>query len=148
MDVDFIGVPVDEHGRLTGANLRETLDKVGADGLFAVVATAGTTNFGIVDDLASVAEVCRELGVWFHVDGAYGGAGLAAPSIRHLYAGIEHADSFVGRPAQVVLRAVRLLRADLPRPAQWPRPRTPRRPATSTSSPTRPTGTPPTTRSA
>ena len=98
MDVDFVGVPVDDNGRLTGANLRETIDKVGADGLFAVVATAGTTNFGIVDDLASVAEVCRELGVWFHVDGAYGGAGLAAPSVRHLYAGIEHADSFVVDP--------------------------------------------------
>ena len=76
----------------------QTLEKVGPDGLFAVVATAGTTNFGIVDDLASVAEVCRELGVWFHVDGAYGGAGLAAPSIRHLYAGIEHADSFTVDP--------------------------------------------------
>jgi L-2,4-diaminobutyrate decarboxylase len=98
MDVDFIGVPVDENGRLTGANLRETLEKVGAEGLFAVVATAGTTNFGIVDDLASVAEVCQELGVWFHVDGAYGGAGLAAPSISHLYAGIDQADSFVVDP--------------------------------------------------
>jgi L-2,4-diaminobutyrate decarboxylase len=98
MDVDFIGVPVDEDGRLTGANLRETLEKVGAEGLFAVVATAGTTNFGIVDDLASVAEVCQELGVWFHVDGAYGGAGLAAPSISHLYAGIDQADSFVVDP--------------------------------------------------
>ncbi len=98
MDVDFIGVPVDENGRLTGANLRAALDQVGADGLFAVVATAGTTNFGIVDDLASVAEVCRDLGAWFHVDGAYGGAGLAAPSVRHLYDGIEHADSFVVDP--------------------------------------------------
>ena len=65
---------------------------------FAVVATAGTTNFGIVDDLASVAEVCREFGIWFHVDGAYGGAGLAAPSVRHLFAGIEHADSFIVDP--------------------------------------------------
>jgi L-2,4-diaminobutyrate decarboxylase len=98
MDVDFIGVPVDENGRLTGANLRETLEKVGAEGLFAVVATAGTTNFGIVDDLASVAQACQELGVWFHVDGAYGGAGLAAPSISHLYAGIDQADSFVVDP--------------------------------------------------
>ena len=63
-----------------------------------MVATAGTTNFGIVDDLASVAEVCAELGVWFHVDGAYGGAGLAAPSIRHRYDGIEQADSFIVDP--------------------------------------------------
>ena len=40
----------------------------------------------------------RELGAWFHVDGAYGGAGLFAPSIRHAYDGIEHADSFVVDP--------------------------------------------------
>ncbi|HEX3005484.1 MAG TPA: pyridoxal-dependent decarboxylase [Angustibacter sp.] len=98
MDVDFVGVPVDEHGRLTGDNLRRTLEHAGADGLFAVVATAGTTNFGIVDDLDSVADVCAELGVWFHVDGAYGGAGLAAPSIRHRYAGVERCDSFIVDP--------------------------------------------------
>jgi glutamate/tyrosine decarboxylase-like PLP-dependent enzyme len=98
MDVDFIGVPVDEKGRLTGENLRATLEAVGTEGVFAVVATAGTTNFGIVDDLDSVAEVCAELGVWFHVDGAYGGAGLAAPSIRDLYAGVERADSFIVDP--------------------------------------------------
>ena len=98
MDVDFIGVPVDDEGRLTGDNLRATLESVGTQGLFAVVATAGTTNFGIVDDLASVAQVCAELGVWFHVDGAYGGAGLAADSIRHLYNGIERADSFIVDP--------------------------------------------------
>ena len=98
MDVDFLGVPVDELGRLSGDNLRRTLEATDADGLFAVVATAGTTNFGVVDDLASVAAVCAELGVWFHVDGAYGGAGLAAPSIRPLYDGIEAADSFIVDP--------------------------------------------------
>ena len=70
----------------------------GPETFFAVVATSGTTNFGIVDDLESVSEVCREFGIWFHVDGAYGGAGLAAPSVRHLYAGIEHADSFIVDP--------------------------------------------------
>jgi glutamate/tyrosine decarboxylase-like PLP-dependent enzyme len=98
MDVDFIGVPVDEAGRLTGPNLRATLESTGTDGVLAVVATAGTTNFGIVDDLRSVADVCAELGVWFHVDGAYGGAGLAAPSIRARYDGIERADSFIVDP--------------------------------------------------
>jgi L-2,4-diaminobutyrate decarboxylase len=98
MDTELVGVPVDEHMRLTGDNLRAVLEAEGPESFFAVVATAGTTNFGIVDDLASVAEVCRELGIWFHVDGAYGGAGLAAPSVRHLYAGIEHADSFIVDP--------------------------------------------------
>jgi glutamate/tyrosine decarboxylase-like PLP-dependent enzyme len=98
MDTELVGVPVDEHMRLTGDNLRAVLEAEGPESFFAVVATAGTTNFGIVDDLASVAEVCREHGIWFHVDGAYGGAGLAAPSVRHLYAGIEHADSFIVDP--------------------------------------------------
>src|SRR4029079_13615608 len=65
---------------------------------FAVVGTAGTTNFGIVDDLAAVAAVCAELGIWFHVDGAYGGAALAAPSARHLFTGVERADSFIVDP--------------------------------------------------
>ena len=67
-------------------------------GLFAVVASAGTTNEGLVDDLADVASVAGEYGVWVHVDGAYGGAGLAAPSVRHLFDGIEQADSFIVDP--------------------------------------------------
>ena len=98
MDAEFIGVEGDANQRLSGPALRKVLEAEGPDTFFAVVATSGTTNFGIVDDLASVAEVCREYGIWFHVDGAYGGAGLAAPSVRHLYAGIEHADSFIVDP--------------------------------------------------
>jgi len=98
MDIDFVGVPVGEDGRLTGSALRIALERSGHDGVFAVVATAGTTNLGIVDDLDSVGVVCAELGLWFHVDGAYGLAGLAAPSVRHRFAGIERADSFVVDP--------------------------------------------------
>lgn len=98
MDAELTTVEPDERGRLTGERLREVLLANGPETYFAVVATAGTTNFGIIDDLTSVAEVCRELGIWFHVDGAYGGAGLAAPSVRHLYAGIEHCDSFIVDP--------------------------------------------------
>lgn len=98
MDAELVGVRSDEHQRLNGDNLCAVLEAEGPETFFAVVATAGTTNFGIVDDLASVAEVCREYGIWFHVDGAYGGAGLAAPTVRHLYAGIEQADSFIVDP--------------------------------------------------
>jgi glutamate/tyrosine decarboxylase-like PLP-dependent enzyme len=98
MDAEMVGVDVDDRGRLTGDRLREVLLAHGPETFFAVVATSGTTNFGIVDDLESVSQVCRELGIWFHVDGAYGGAGLAAPSVRHLYEGIEHADSFIVDP--------------------------------------------------
>src|SRR5439155_1097792 len=49
-------------------------------------------------DLAGAAAVAREHGLWLHVDGAYGGAGLFAPSVRAAYDGIEHADSFVVDP--------------------------------------------------
>jgi aromatic-L-amino-acid/L-tryptophan decarboxylase len=98
LEMDALTVSTPDH-RLTGAALRAA---VGADGdpasLAVVVATAGTTNAGIVDDLAGAAAVAREHGLWFHVDGAYGGAGLFAPSVRQAYDGIEHADSFVVDP--------------------------------------------------
>ena len=94
MGVELVTVPGE---RLTGEGLAPALAGV-ADRSFAVVATAGSTNLGLVDDLASVAEVCRRHGVWLHVDGAYGGAALAAPSARHRFAGIEHADSFIVDP--------------------------------------------------
>src|SRR4029077_8035072 len=64
----------------------------------AVVATAGTTNAGIIDDLESTSAVADGRGLWFHVDGAYGAAALAAPSARPLFAGIERADSLVVDP--------------------------------------------------
>jgi glutamate/tyrosine decarboxylase-like PLP-dependent enzyme len=103
MDVDVVPVEPDERGRLTGKGLRAALEASGdLDGLFGVVATAGTTNVGIVDDLAGVAQVCREHDLWFHVDGAYGGAGLAAPSVRRLFDGIEHADSLVIDPHKLL----------------------------------------------
>jgi glutamate/tyrosine decarboxylase-like PLP-dependent enzyme len=101
MDVEVVRVAGDARGRMTGEAVRETVALLPPEqraGLFAVVATAGATNTGIVDDLAGVAEVAAELGLWMHVDGAYGGAGLAAPSVRHLYAGIERADSFIVDP--------------------------------------------------
>ena len=97
MDAGALEIPADA-GRLTGAALRAALDADGGDGVFAVVATAGTTNAGLVDDLAGVAEVCRERGLWLHVDGAYGLAALCAPSARDRFAGIEHADSFIVDP--------------------------------------------------
>ncbi|HEY9245055.1 MAG TPA: pyridoxal-dependent decarboxylase [Streptosporangiaceae bacterium] len=98
LEMDPLVVHTGDH-RLTGAALRATIEADGhPESLAVVVATAGTTNAGIVDDLAGAAEVAREHGLWFHVDGAYGGAGLFAPSVRRGYDGIEHADSFVVDP--------------------------------------------------
>jgi glutamate/tyrosine decarboxylase-like PLP-dependent enzyme len=98
MDIDLLTVPGDERGRLTGDALARTLDERTEDNVFAVVATSGTTNFGIVDDLSGVADVAHDRGLWMHVDGAYGAAALAAPSARELFAGIERADSFIVDP--------------------------------------------------
>jgi len=98
LEMDTLTVETADH-QLTGAALRaavEADDKPAS--IAAVVATSGTTNAGIVDDLAGVAEVAREHGIWFHVDGAYGGSGLFAPSVRHKYDGIEYADSFIVDP--------------------------------------------------
>jgi glutamate/tyrosine decarboxylase-like PLP-dependent enzyme len=94
MDAGTVEVP---GGRLTGEKLRIALEADG-DGVFAVVATAGTTNLGQIDDLAGIAEVCGERGLWLHVDGAYGLGALCAPSVRDRFAGIERADSFIVDP--------------------------------------------------
>jgi L-2,4-diaminobutyrate decarboxylase len=101
MDVDLVEVPGDGRGRMTGPALASTVRGLSAEqraAIMAVVATAGTTNLGVIDDLAGIADVAREHGWWLHVDGAYGGAGLAAPSVRHLFDGVEHADSFIVDP--------------------------------------------------
>ena len=66
--------------------------------LFAVVGTGGTTNAGIVDDLEGIADICEKENLWFHVDAAYGGGALVADSVRHLFNGIEKADSITIDP--------------------------------------------------
>jgi L-2,4-diaminobutyrate decarboxylase len=93
MDAGTVEVPGE---RLTGEGLRAALE--GEEDVFAVVATGGTTNLGQIDDLAGVAAVCGERGLWLHVDGAYGLAALCAPSVRERFAGIERADSFIVDP--------------------------------------------------
>ena len=87
--------------QLTGADVADTLAGLSSDDrarVFAVACTAGTTNLGIIDDMKGIGEVCKRESVWLHVDGAYGGAALAAPSTRPLFDGIEQADSFIVDP--------------------------------------------------
>ncbi len=96
--VDALVVSTPNH-RLTGDGLRTVLAAhPDADDVIAVVATAGTTNAGIVDDLAGVADVAAERNLWFHIDGAYGGAALFAPSVRSKFNGFERADSCIVDP--------------------------------------------------
>jgi L-2,4-diaminobutyrate decarboxylase len=99
IDADVICVPTEE--RFSGNELSSAIAALSATDrsrLFAVIATAGTTNAGIVDDLEGLAGVCESEDLWFHVDAAYGGGALAAPSVRHLFNGIERADSITIDP--------------------------------------------------
>ena len=95
MDVDLLEVPGDHRGALRGEALRAALDAdpEHGEGLFVIVVTAGSTNLGVVDDLAGAADLARQHDLWLHVDAAYGGAALAAPSVHALFDGIEGADS-------------------------------------------------------
>lgn len=97
MDVDVVDVPTGDDGRLHGDAVARALDEHG-DAVFAVVATGGTTNFGIVDDIASVADVVKERGVWLHIDGAYGLAAMLVDRMRPVFAGVEKADSLIVDP--------------------------------------------------
>lgn len=101
MDADVIWVDTDPCGRMTGVATQFVIDTLSEHDklrVFAIVATGGTTNVGVVDDLSGVGDCARNLNTWFHVDAAYGGAGLIAPSVRHLFNGIEHADSYIVDP--------------------------------------------------
>ena len=99
MDVDVLLAAVDGGQRLRGDAVATAIaGRPAGTEVFAVVATAGTTNLGIVDDIDGVADACTSVGVWLHIDGAYGGAAMAAPSVRHRFAGIQRADSLVVDP--------------------------------------------------
>jgi glutamate/tyrosine decarboxylase-like PLP-dependent enzyme len=99
MDVDVLLATTGDDRRLRGDEVRAAIAaRPEGTEVFAVVATAGTTNLGVVDALDEVAEATAEHGAWFHVDGAYGGAALAAGSVRSHFAGIERCDSVVIDP--------------------------------------------------
>lgn len=101
MDVDVMKVPVAAHGKLKGDAVAAAIDGLHATTskrVFAVVATSGNTNLGVIDDLKGIGSAAHDRGVWFHVDGAYGLAALCAPSVRSRFDGIEAADSFIVDP--------------------------------------------------
>ena len=101
MDVDVIAVPADARGRLTREALEGAIQRLTAvqrSRVFAVVATAGTTNAGVVDDLEAAADAASDLKTWFHIDAAYGGAGLISPLTTPKFAGFGRCDSFIVDP--------------------------------------------------
>jgi len=99
LDCDPLIVPSGADDRLTGDALEAVLSNdPDPTSICAIAATAGTTNAGIVDDLTGIGSVAQAYGIWLHVDAAYGGAALCAPSARPRFAGIERADSLIIDP--------------------------------------------------
>src|SRR5262249_33455157 len=93
-------IGIDDELRMRTDLLREALDRDVAAGVtpIAIVGSAGTTGTGAIDPLEEIADICAERGIWYHVDAAYGGAGVLAPDVRPLFAGIERADSITFDP--------------------------------------------------
>jgi L-2,4-diaminobutyrate decarboxylase len=101
MDVEIVTVAVRDDLRMYGEDIAAAIDAYHAstDGqICAVVATSGTTNLGVIDDLVGAAKAAHDRNIWFHVDGAYGLAGLCAPSVRAAFNGVELCDSFIVDP--------------------------------------------------
>jgi glutamate/tyrosine decarboxylase-like PLP-dependent enzyme len=85
-------VPVDDQGRMLIGELRTELAR--ATGPTIVCSQAGEVNTGAFDDIDAVSDLAQEHGAWHHVDGAFGLWAAASPSLRHLTAGVERADSW------------------------------------------------------
>ncbi len=98
LEMDALVVPTPEHRLTADAVAAALADETDLGDIAAVVATAGTANAGIVDELVGLGALARAHHWWFHVDGAYGGAGIFAPTLRHRYRGLELADSFILDP--------------------------------------------------
>ena len=98
MDVDIVLAKPEENGKLMASSVQAVLAAAEPNSIFAIVATGGTTNFGIVDDLRGIGEVAQANKIWYHIDGAYGLAGILSPKYKHLFDGSELADSFIVDP--------------------------------------------------
>lgn len=132
LDCDVLIVDGDEFGRLHADELTTALAAHRADGgapVFAISATAGTTNLGMVDDLSGLADVAGREGLWLHVDGAYGGAAILSAVGRRELAGIDRVHSMVVDPhkwlfagydcAALLYRDVRVARAAFTQTAEY-----------------------------
>jgi aromatic-L-amino-acid decarboxylase len=88
-------VPADEDGRIDTECLKAMCadDRKAGNRPFLVVGTAGSVDTGAVDDLATLAAICREQGMWFHVDAAFGAIAMLSPRYQPVLNGIEKADS-------------------------------------------------------
>jgi glutamate/tyrosine decarboxylase-like PLP-dependent enzyme len=85
-------IAVDIEGRMLPEALAEAL--ADGEGPAMVCAQAGDVNSGAFDRFGEIADICAIHGAWLHVDGAFGLWAAASPSLRHLVAGVDRADSW------------------------------------------------------
>jgi aromatic-L-amino-acid decarboxylase len=113
-------IACDRAGRMRVDALHAAIERDRQAGVLpmAIVANAGTTNTGAIDPLQAIGELAREYGIWFHVDGAYGLPGILDDRIRHLYDGLEKADSVIVDPHKWLGAAVGVA-ATFVRDRQW-----------------------------
>ncbi len=102
LDLSIVTVPCDDTGRVTAPILeslfKKLLDNNQLNKVVAVVASAGSTNSGQIDDLLGIGQLAKTHNLWFHVDGAYGGSFLCIPELKPLFKGIELANSIIIDP--------------------------------------------------
>ncbi|HEV2492344.1 MAG TPA: aspartate aminotransferase family protein [Terriglobia bacterium] len=93
-------IPVDDQFRMDTAALRKQIDEDTRRGdlPFLVVGTAGSVSTGAIDPLAKLAAICRDRGLWFHVDGAYGAVAAALPDASADLRALREADSVAVDP--------------------------------------------------
>ena len=93
-------IPTDDRLRMDVTALRTQIaqDRAAGHTPIAVIGTAGTTNTGSIDPLPELGQLCRDEGIWFHIDGAYGLLGIVVPEIAPLYDDLSLADSLVIDP--------------------------------------------------
>ena len=90
-----IPIATDDKMKMKSDDLVQAIEKEKQSGNIpiAIIATAGTTDFGSFDPLETIAKIAKEYDIWFHVDGAYGGSYILTETHQHLLKGIEHANS-------------------------------------------------------
>ena len=88
-------VPADDNFRLPPARLGEMIAADRAQGLapLVVIASAGTVNTGAIDDIAALAALCRDQGLWLHADAAFGGLAVLTPEFQAPLAALSEVDS-------------------------------------------------------
>ncbi len=92
-------LPVDKNRRIDVNQMKETVKELReSKDIFCIFITAGTTSTGSIDPALPIAKICKDIGAWLHIDGAYGFAYSLVPEWKHLFEGAELADSLCWNP--------------------------------------------------